>query len=135
MEYTDNIVKAVIQGILTSTVSVYWVLNKGSRSLYVNLPLIKRPIPISVFMGVLGAIASAGSDGIHTFIKKELPISAKTQEQSSMILGALLGGSIMTLGLYLTNGDAIKEYGLFNALLVGGASDILASWGTNMIFE
>ena len=82
-----------------------------------------------------GAISSANSDVIHTYIKKELPISAKTQEQSRVILGALLGGSIMTLGLYLTNGDAIKKYGLFNALLVGGASDILASFGTNMIFE
>ena len=135
MEYSDNIVKAVIQGILTSTVSCYWVLNKGSRSLYVNLPLIRKPIPISVFMAVLGAISSVGSDLVHTFIKKEVPISAKTQEQSSMILGALLGGGVMTLGLYLTNGDAIKEYGLLNALLVGGASDIASSFATNMIFE
>lgn len=135
MEYTDNIVKAVIQGILTSTVSCYWVLNKGSRKLYVTLPLIKRPIPISVFMAVLGAISSVGSDLIHTYVKKEMPISAKTQEQSSMILGALLGGGVFTLGLYLTNGDAIKEYGLFNSLLVGGASDIASSFGTNMIFQ
>lgn len=135
MEYSDNIVKAVIQGILTSTVSCYWVLNKGSRSLYVNLPLIRKPIPISVFMGVLGAISSVGSDLVHTLIKKEVPISAKTQEQSSMILGALLGGGVMTLGLYLTNGDSIREYGLINALLVGGASDIASSFATNMIFE
>ena len=135
MEYTDNIVKAVIQGILTSTVSVYWVLNKGSRRLFVTLPLIKKPIPIAVFMGALGAISSVGSDLLHTYVKKELPISAKTQEQSSMILGALLGGSVFTLGLYLTNGDAIREYGLLNSLLVGGASDIAASFGTNMLFE
>ena len=77
MEYTDNIAKAVIQGVLTSTVSCYWVLNKGSKKMYVRLPLIKRPIPISVFMAVLGAVSSVGSDLIHTYVKKEMPISAK----------------------------------------------------------
>lgn len=135
MEYSDNLVKAVIQGILTSTATTYWVLNRGQRSLYINLPLVNQTIPVYVFTGILGSLSSMGSDLLHTFIRNEVPVSSKTQEQGSMILGALLGGAIFSAGLYLTNKQAINEYGLWNAMLIGGASDVIASFGSNLIYE
>ena len=134
-QYSDNLVKAVVQGVVTSTATCFWVLNRGSERMYIRLPLVNQIVPAYVFAGVLGSLSSVGSDLLHTFIKKEIPISAKTQEQGSMILGALLGGSIFTAGMYLLDRNTIREYGLWNAMLVGGASDIIASFGTNLMFE
>ena len=135
MEYTDEIVKALLQGGLTSLASVYYVLNTSNENIYIRIPMLNRTLPVWAVAGALGTISSFASDGMHKFIKKEIPINAKAQDEASLVLGALMSGGLFAGALYLTNPSALQEYGLINALAVGGGSELASSFITNMIYE
>ena len=131
----DEIVKALLQGGLTSLASVYYVLNTSNENMYIRISLLNRTLPVWAVAGALGSVSSLASDGLHKFVKKEVPINSKAQDEASMVLGALLSGGLFAGALYLTNASALQEYGMINAIGVGAGSEIASSFITNMLYD
>ena len=103
MEYAESGVKALLQGGMTSLASVYYVLNTSSENMFIRIPMLDRTLPAWAVAGVLGGVSSLASDGLHQFIKKEVPINAKASDEASLVLGALLSGGFFAGTLYLAN--------------------------------
>ena len=134
MDYKDLLTKAGLQGGLVSLASCYYIFRGTSiRNLRITTLGSKAPLWLATFG--LGSVGSLASDGLHQLVKDEVPVGSKSADQASLIIGSLVSAGVLTAGLYLLNKNALKEYGLWNAVMVGGLSELGASFGTNLIYQ
>ena len=132
MLFTDDMVwlpKAIVHAACASAGTVFLV---GANS-YARLPYLGTSAPLWLVSFGAGALASLSSDAVHTFVKDEIHLKQKAQDEASLFLGAVLSGLFFYGSFYLTGPDLANEVGYIKSFAVGAGSEIAASFLANMI--
>ena len=80
-----------------------------------------------------GALASLASDAVHSFVKDEIHLKQKAQDEASLFLGTVLSGLFYYGSFYLTGPDLASQLGYFKCFAVGAGSEIAASFLANVL--
>ena len=127
--YMDCVEKSTLQALSTGIMS--HVLLKQTP--YVGVPIINRNIPVWLFGGAVGFVASHINDAVHSFVKSEVHIREKAMDEASMIIGALVGGLTFVGVMSIIDTGYVKGFGLYNALGVGASGEIIGSFAFNLL--
>lgn len=123
--------KALIHGATSSAGTVFLV----GMNTYARLPYfgqgVSAPLWAVAFAG--GVIASLASDAVHNYVKDEIHIKQKAQDEASLFLGAVLSGLFFYGSFYITGPDLANDIGYVKSFAVGAGSEIAASFIANMI--
>ena len=115
--------KSGINGIVTGAVTAsYFGLDASVVPPFMSMTM---PLYIVTFLG--GCIASLATDGLHLFLKEEVPISRKANDRASVIAGLAINAVIFTGLLELYDGATARDFGRFTALLVGAGSEFASA--------
>ena len=117
--FMEAIEKAGINGIVTGAVTAsYFGLGASVVPPFMNMTM---PLYIVTFLG--GCVASLATDGLHTFLKEEIPISKKANDRASVIAGLAINAIIFTGLLEVYDSTVATDFGRFTALLLGAGSE------------
>ena len=121
--FGEALEKAGINGIVTGAVTAsYFGLDATVVPPFMNMTM---PLYIVTFLG--GCIASLATDGLHTFLKEEVPISKKANDRSSVIAGLAINAIIFAGLLELYDGTTARDFGRISALLIGAGSEFASA--------
>ena len=104
-----------------------------SENPYVLIPVINRVVPIWLFGGVVGFIASHINDIVHNFVKSEVHLREKATNEEAMLIAAIVGAGTFTGSLYLINSGYVNGIGLGACVGIGAAGELIGSWLFNLI--
>ena len=121
--FLESVEKAGINGIVAGAASVALF---GSRATVVA-PMTNMTMPLYALLFLGGAAASFVGDGLHMFMKDELPISKKANDRTSLVTGLAINAVALAGLLYVSDQTIAKDFGYFNALAVGAASEFVGS--------
>ena len=79
--FSEALEKAGINGIVTGAVSAALF----GMNIAVVPPFMSMTMPLYVYMFLGGTLASLVTDGLHVFMKDEIPISKKANDRTSVI--------------------------------------------------
>ena len=120
--------KAAIQGAITSAAScLYYGTNALAR-----IPYFKDVRLCYVAFGV-GAVTSLVNDYVHKFVKDEIHIKNKAQDQASLMLGAGLGAVMYHISLSVLNPALARDTGMYMNGAIGAGSELSGSFVYNLI--
>ena len=128
MSFIPMLEKAVAQGTIISAVSYFCY--PRIRSIRVNFT--RRPISAFALFAVMGAASSLVSDGIHTFVKEEIHINEKANDEASLLVGTCISAASLYCVMYLANPRLAAEYGYGCAIAAGAAGEFGASFLVNL---
>ena len=77
--------------------------------------------------GLGGVGSSIITDGLHLFMKEEVPISKKANDRTSVIAGLAVNAIIFTGLLELSAPDIAADFGRMTALGVGAGAEFAAA--------
>ena len=123
--------KAVVQGGLTALGACAIV---GKRT-WARLPIVDSAVPVWALSIGLGICGSLVADGTHNFVRGQVHLSRKYRDEASMVVGALMSAGLYTGGLYLCNPQLPFEYGMWNAMAVGGGAEIASAISVGALNE
>ena len=127
--FTDSIEKGALQaaatGVLTFAVA--------SKTPYVVMPIVNMVVPVWVFGATTGFAASLLNDVVHSYVKENIHLREKAQDEASMLIGAIVGAGTFLGVLGLMNTNYISELGLWSTLSIGSAGDLIGSFLYNQI--
>ena len=120
--------KALIQGAVTG----------GMTGLYYGIRAIARvpyfgDVKLMYVATVIGGLTSVANDYIHKFVKDEVHIARKAEDQASMVIGTGVGAAMYHLSLTAINPSLARDTGLLMNACVGGGSEIAGSFIYNLI--
>ena len=104
-----------------------------SENPYVLLPIVNRVVPIWLFGGVIGFVASHINDIVHNFVKSEVHLREKALSEEAMLIAAIVGAGTFTGGLYLLNPGYVGGIGLGACMGIGAGGELIGSWLFNFI--
>ena len=120
--------KAVIQGAITSCATGLYY---GTSAL-ARVPLVGDTKLMYVAFGV-GSITSLLNDYVHKFVKDEVHIKKKAEDQASMVLGAGIGAVAYHISLSVLNPALARDTGMYLNGAIGGGSELAGSFVYNLI--
>ena len=115
--------KAGINGIVTGAATAALFGTKAK----VVVPMTTRLIPLYCATFLCGAVTSFATDGVHEFIKEEIPVSRKFNDQMSVISSTLLNGALFYGALRLYSPGVARDFGAIQAFAVGAGSEWVGS--------
>ena len=115
--------KAGINGIVSAAASVALF---GSRATVVA-PMTNITMPLYALLFLGGAASSFVVDGIHKFMKDEIPVSRKANHRTSLVAGLALNAVVFAGLLQCTDADIAEDFGRMNALAVGAVTEFVGS--------
>ena len=98
-----------------------------------NLPFANTPAPLWVLGAGAGLVSSLASDYIHEFVKEEIPLKEKAQDEASLLIGAGVSAGSFLLALHLVDRRMIHDYGMVSALAVSVGAELGASFLVNAL--
>jgi len=125
----DCLEKSTMQAIATGGMARILL----SETPQVLIPFLDRTVPIWLFGGVVGFVASHINDIVHRITKSEVHIREKALDEASMLIGAIVGGGSFVGVLALMNTDYVTGFGLYQALGVGAAGELIGSFAFNLL--
>ena len=123
--------KALIHGGCSSAGTVF-LCGTGLRSW---IPMLGNgvSVPLWAIAFVSGAAAGSVSDAIHIFVKDEIHIKQKAQDEAAMFLGALVSGLLYYGTVYAVNSGLAGDIGYVKSFAVGAGAELAASFLSNML--
>ena len=121
--------KSVAQGAL-SAIGGYCLLGNAKF----DLPYFETNAPAYLINFAIGVAGSLISDGVHSFVKKDVHVSRKAQDEASLLLSSVLSGFLFNGGLYITNAKLPADFGMVSAFAVGAGSEIASSFVVDMLY-
>ena len=97
------------------------------------LPITKTSTPLWMLGAASGIVASLASDYIHTFVKNEIPLKQKAQDEASLVIGAAVSAGAFLLALYCVDNRMVGDYGLTSAVAVSVGAELGSSFLINMM--
>ena len=98
-----------------------------------ELPFTRMPTPLWVLGAGAGLIASLASDYVHEFVKEEIPLKQKAQDEASLLIGSAISAGSFLLALHLVDSRMIHDYGLVSAVGVSVGSELASSFLVNAL--
>lgn len=123
------LVKSGVHGGLSGLGTIYLF---GSRPQFM-LPIVNRPAPLWVLGAVTGALSSLASDYIHTFVKNEIPLKEKAQDEASLVISAGVSAATFLLALYCVDRRMVNDFGMTSAVAVAVGAELGSSFLINML--
>ena len=127
--YMDCFEKSVLQAGFTILMGKYAMPDVRQ----VVLPFLNSSVPMWVFTGTIGFVASHINDSLHTLIKPETHLKHKGEEIEALTLGAIVGAATFIGSLYVLNPEYVTQFGGRTAAIVGAGGDVLASVSYNLL--
>ena len=129
MAQTMNVLeKAAIQALITGgATGLYYGMNAMAR-----IPYLGDTKLMYVATGV-GGVTSLINDLVHKFVKEEVHIARKAEDQASMVIGTGVGAAMYHLSLSIINPSLANDTGLLMNACIGGGSEIAGSFVYNLI--
>ena len=126
---TMNVVeKAAIQAVITGSVTgLYYGMNAMARVPYVG------DTKLMYIATAVGGFTSLINDLIHKFVKEEVHIAKKAEDQASLVIGAGVGAAIYHLSLTAINPSLAGDTGLGMNACIGAGSEIGGSFVYNLV--
>ena len=110
--YMYTLEKAAIQGAVTGAATcLYYGMNALGRVPYFG------DVKLCYIAAGVGAGTSLINDVIHNFVKEEVHISKKAEDEASMVIGAGAGAAIYHLSLSALNPNLIFSGSSFRSSL------------------
>jgi hypothetical protein len=129
MDQTMQVVeKAALQAVITGGVTaLYYGMSAVARVPYCG------DCKLMYVATVVGGVTSLVNDLIHQFVKEEVHIARKAEDQASLLIGAGVGAAIYHLSLTAINPALARDTGLLMNASIGGGSEIAGSFVYNLI--
>ena len=127
--YMDCLEKSALQAGFTILMGKYAMPGVDT----VILPFLGTSVPLYVFTGLVGFIASHINDALHTFIKPETHLKHKGEELEALALGAVVGAGTFMGALYIMNPQYLYQFGGRTAAIIGAGGDVLAAVAYNYL--
>ena len=121
--FLETIEKAGINGIVAGAASVALF---GSRATVVA-PMTNMTMPLYALLFLGGVTSSFVADGVHIFMKEEIPISKKANDRTSLVTGLGINAVVLAGLLYCADQSIANDFGKLNALGVGALSEFVGS--------
>ena len=83
------------------------------------------PLYALIFLG--GVASSFITDGLHIFMKDEIPISKKANDRYSVIAGMAVNGIVLAGLLQMTSPDIARDFGKMMALGLGAGAEFASA--------
>ena len=124
--FMEALEKAGINGVVSGVASAY-LFGSNAR---VMTPIVRNStMPLWALVCLGGVASSLATDGLHTFLKDEIPISKKSNDRASLFSGLLINAGTFAGILYFTAPDVARDFGLITALGVGAGAEWLSASG------
>ena len=126
--YLGTAEKAGIQGAVTGAATcLYYGMNAVARVPFIG------DTKLCYVAACVGVATSVADDLIHKFVKEEVQISKKAEDEASMVIGAGAGAAMYHLSLTAINPALAKDTGLLMNACIGGGSELAGSFIYNLI--
>ena len=129
--FMEAVEKAGINGLVAGAASAALF---GTQA-QVIAPMTNMTMPLYALTFLGGVFASFATDGLHLFMKDEIPISKKANDRSSVVAGLAINAVIFTGLLEITSPGIAEDFGRFSALAVGAGSEWIAASGYTYLKE
>ena len=126
MEYIHPLEKSVIQGAVTGLATcIYYGSAAQARALGMKTRL--------CYVGAgVGAVTSLINDFVHSYVKEEVPVRKKAEDQLSMGVGVGVGALVYNYMLFLVNPNLARDTGIVANSIIGGSSEFAGSFLYNL---
>lgn len=121
--FMETIEKAGINGVITGACSVALF----GTSAKVVPPFTQMTMPLYAYIFLGGVASSLITDGLHMFMKDEIPISKKANDRTSVIAGLAINAIVFAGLLECVDSGVAGDFGRMTALAVGAASEWAAA--------
>ena len=126
-QYLHPIEKSLINAGITGLVTcMYYGYYQRAQVPYIG------PAKLCYVAGAVGGITSIANDLMHTFVKEEVPIRKKAEDQASVVLGAGVGAVMYNYTMCLVNPSLCEDTGIITNSIIGGGSEIASSFLYNL---
>ena len=121
--FMETVEKAGINGILTSaaTVAIF-----GTKAKVIP-PILNMTMPLYAYLFLGGVASSFITDGLHTFMKEEIPVSKKANDRISVITGLLVNGVVFAGLLECVDSSIATDFGRLTAVAIGAGSEFASA--------
>jgi len=117
--FMEAIEKAGINGIVTAAASAAIFGTRAS----VIAPFTNMTMPLYALVFLGGVASSFATDGLHVFMKEEIPISKKANDRTSVIAGMAVNAIVLAGLLQITDPDIAQSFGRLTALGIGAGAE------------
>jgi hypothetical protein len=121
--FLETVEKAGINGVIAGVASVALF---GSRATVIA-PMTSMTMPLYCLIFLGGAASSLVADGVHMFMKDEIPVSKKANDRTSLVAGLAINAIVFAGLLQFSDNNIAADFGRMNALAVGAASEFFGS--------
>lgn len=121
--FLETVEKAGINGIVSGAASVALF---GSRA-QVVAPMTNMTMPLYALLFLGGVASSFVADGLHLFMKEEIPISKKSNDRTSLVTGLAVNAVVLAGLLHCADSSIAADFGRLNALGVGALSEFVGA--------
>ncbi len=129
--FMETVEKAGINGIVTAAASVA-LFGAGAT---VVPPMMNMTMPLYAYLFLGGAVSSLITDGLHLFMKDEIPVSKKANDRTSVIAGLAINAVVFAGLLEVVDDSIARDFGRMAALGVGAGSEWIAASGYTYLKE
>ena len=125
--YLHPLEKSAIQGAVTGlATAVYYGMDAQAVISYIGQTRL-------AYIGAgVGLATSLLNDGVHKFVKEEIPIRQKANDQMSVAVGVGVGALMYNYLLFLANPNLARDTGIIANSIIGGGSEFAGSFLYNM---
>ena len=121
--FMEAVEKAGINGIITAAASAAVFGTQAS----VIAPFTNMTMPLYALIFLGGVASSFATDGLHVFMKEEIPISKKANDRSSVITAMAVNAVVLAGLLHITSPDIAEDFGRMTALGIGAGAEFAAA--------
>ena len=119
----EAIEKAGINGIITAAASAAVFGTQAS----VIAPFTNMTMPLYALLFLGGVGSSFVTDGLHVFMKEEIPISKKANDRASVITAMAVNGIVLAGLLQVASPGVAADFGRLMALGLGAGAEFAAA--------
>ena len=121
--FMEAVEKAGINGIITAAASAAVFGTQAS----VIAPFTNMTMPLYALIFIGGVASSFATDGLHVFMKEEIPISKKANDRSSVITAMAVNAVVLAGLLHITSPGIAEDFGRMTALGIGAGAEFAAA--------
>ena len=121
--FMEAVEKAGINGIVTAAASAAVFGTQAS----VIAPFTNMTMPLYALIFIGGVASSFATDGLHVFMKEEIPISKKANDRSSVITAMAVNAVVLAGLLHMTSPGIATDFGKMTALGIGAGAEFAAA--------
>ena len=126
MDWMHPIEKSAIQGVVTGIATCAWYGTGAQARIF------GKQTKLCYIGAVAGAVTSILNDVVHSFVKEEIPVRKKAEDQLSIGIGVGTGAVMYNFVLLLANPNLARDTGVLTNAVVGGGSEFVGSFLYNL---